>query len=103
MNNEFSCPRLERAFNKAKEISEKKLNNLDKISDDIKKIEKFLQSSGFSAHEFCYEIGVTTDLGWDGSRLNLNGKPLIESKAAERLRVYPLLWDFLNMLAEENK
>lgn len=97
---DFHCPKLQKAFDKAKLISRDKLHFLDMISDDIRKLEKFLQSSGFPPYHTMYGDDSSIYLKWDGFRLNLNDRPLIEAKATERVKVHPLLGNFLTQISE---
>jgi len=74
---------------------------LDKISEDIKKLEKMLKDSGIG--EFEVEISPTQSLRFEGLRirfLDMNTNPcinrplpLIEQKSAVRIEVAPYLPD----------
>lgn len=92
---------LQKAYVSAQKASEDMLKNLDRISNDIKNLEEFLQSSGFGEFHKSYktEDNASFDICWNSKRLCNLGCPLIETKVKIRLIAYPFLTDFLESIS----
>ncbi len=95
---------LEEKFAMAEKVSQEHLKKLDKISLDIKRLEAFLQKSGFGCFRKTYETNIPEDrsifLIWNGARLcgAAAETPLIETKVRNRLISHPFLADFLESI-----
>ncbi len=108
----FHDESLQKIMEDAKNIKNETSKMLDKISNDIKNLEKLFQSSSFykfkkqfiKDHECFY-------LNWNGNRLMyclikedlLEEKPLIECKADVRVKSSRFLAEFFHDLLENHK
>jgi hypothetical protein len=106
----FYDDELQKSYLIAKHLSEKHLKYLDKISNDIKKLEKFLDTTGYGEYTKSYkkpdEVYDSVHLTWRGGRIMLGGFNLIETKVKQRMEAYPYLSNFLKSIAyyhEEGK
>ncbi len=93
---------LEEKYAMAEKVSQEHLKRLDKISMEIKRLDAFLQRSGFGYFRKTYETEAANGLiilSWNGDRLcGASDIPLIESSVTVRLRSCPFLADFLESI-----
>jgi hypothetical protein len=93
---QFSSKDLQEKYEAAKRMSDDHLKKLDTIGVDIRRVEDFLQKSGYG--EFKKQYG-DVPLVFDGKRLCYYSTPILETKVKTRLEAHPFLGDFLESIA----
>jgi hypothetical protein len=107
----FHNKKLEAIHEESKQIISDYQKELDKLSEDIKCLEKILQNSGVG--EFMFEFSRGKNLGFSEGRLkyidmneniiNHNPRPLIEHKAIIRMEVAAYLPEFFELCMNKIK
>lgn len=112
-NVKFNNNNLQQVVNSSQNIIKKFHNNLDKVSEDIKQMDLVLHSLALP-FSYCFKFKEdetgTHYIFWKKDRLlykvkdqegKVYTKPLLESKADERLACWPYLADFYKNLVEK--
>lgn len=106
----FHDEKLSKINDEAKLVIDEYHSKLDRISSDIKNLEKTLQNLGIGEFEMVVDFEKIADdrvneksLSFRNSRLCYNNSPLIEQKSLIRIEIYKYLPSFFNACLEKIK
>lgn len=91
----FHNPLLKAAFEENKFYLENRLKILEDVNRDILELEENLKKLNTPKAEKILEEGV---MKWDGKNIKFNDKQLKKCETEIKLKIHPLLIDFLKFL-----